>query len=95
MAQPSEFQAQAELYFPRVPVEGIDEAEAGVGDIHSSGGRGQRRGLASGQVGPVEDVKDLHAALEELTRAARAVKDLADTLERHPEALLRGKGETP
>jgi paraquat-inducible protein B len=38
---------------------------------------------------------DLHAALEELTRAARAVKDLADTLERHPEALLRGKGKDP
>jgi paraquat-inducible protein B len=38
---------------------------------------------------------DLHEALEEFTRAARAMKDLADTLERHPEALLFGKGNKP
>lgn len=33
----------------------------------------------------------LNAALNEITRAARALRTLADTLERHPEALLRGK----
>ncbi|MEJ2199921.1 MAG: MlaD family protein [Desulfuromonadaceae bacterium] len=30
-------------------------------------------------------------ALEEFSKAARSVRDLTDTLERHPEALLRGK----
>jgi len=33
----------------------------------------------------------LNAALEELSAAARSVRDLADYLERHPEALIRGK----
>jgi paraquat-inducible protein B len=38
---------------------------------------------------------DLHEALEAFTRAARSLKDLADTLERQPEALIRGKGSKP
>jgi paraquat-inducible protein B len=38
---------------------------------------------------------DLHNALDEFTRAARALRDLADTLERHPEAMVFGKGKTP
>ena len=38
---------------------------------------------------------DLLQALEQFSQAARAVKDLADTLERHPESLLRGKGDQP
>lgn len=37
--------------------------------------------------------QDARAALQELTRAAQALRQLADTLERHPEALLRGKPE--
>lgn len=32
-----------------------------------------------------------HRALAELTQAARSLRALADTLERHPESLLRGK----
>ncbi len=35
---------------------------------------------------------DLRRALEELTAAARAVKSMADLIERHPESLIRGKG---
>ena len=35
--------------------------------------------------------QDLHDALQELTRAARSLRVLAETLERTPEALLRGK----
>ncbi|RDU96139.1 MlaD family protein [Trinickia dinghuensis] len=35
---------------------------------------------------------DLPAALRELTDMARSVRALADYLERHPEALVRGKG---
>jgi paraquat-inducible protein B len=34
---------------------------------------------------------DLREALTEVTRAAESVRGLTDYLERHPEALLRGK----
>ena len=37
--------------------------------------------------------KDARDALRELTRAAEAIRALADSLERHPESLLRGKSE--
>lgn len=40
--------------------------------------------------------QELRDALQELTRAARSVRVLSDYLERHPEALLKGKtGEKP
>ena len=35
--------------------------------------------------------QDLQATLNELTKAARSIKDLADYLERHPESLIQGK----
>jgi len=35
---------------------------------------------------------DVRETLQELAKAARAVRELADALERHPEALLQGKG---
>lgn len=34
-------------------------------------------------------------ALADVSKAARALRDLAELLERHPDALLRGKAETP
>ncbi|MDT8389911.1 MAG: MlaD family protein [Lentisphaeria bacterium] len=37
--------------------------------------------------------KQLNDLLEEVADAARAVREVADYLERHPESLLRGKGE--
>jgi paraquat-inducible protein B len=37
--------------------------------------------------------QDLRDTLQELTRAARAVRNFVDYLERHPEVLLRGKPE--
>lgn len=37
--------------------------------------------------------QDLRASLQELSRAAQALRHLADSLDRHPEALLRGKPE--
>jgi len=37
--------------------------------------------------------QDLRDALQEVTRAARSVRVLTDYLERHPEALIRGKNE--
>jgi len=38
---------------------------------------------------------DLRNALEEFAKAARALRNLADTLERHPESMIFGKGKTP
>ena len=35
---------------------------------------------------------ELRSTLEELRDAARAVSELADLLDRHPEALIQGKG---
>jgi paraquat-inducible protein B len=36
--------------------------------------------------------QDLHRALEEFAKASKALRELADTLERQPEALVFGKG---
>jgi paraquat-inducible protein B len=36
---------------------------------------------------------DLRSALEEFNKAARALRDLVETLERHPESLIFGKGK--
>jgi paraquat-inducible protein B len=38
---------------------------------------------------------DLRGTLREVTRAAEALRSLADYLERHPESILRGKREEP
>jgi paraquat-inducible protein B len=38
---------------------------------------------------------DLRRALDQFTQAAQALRNLADTLERHPESMLFGKGKTP
>ena len=47
---------------------------------------------ADGLVGANSQARyDLDALLKELTGAARSIRVLADYLERHPEALLRGK----
>lgn len=49
-----------------------------------------------GALGPDSPTRtDLHEALGQFTQAARALRDLADTLERHPEAMVFGKGKTP
>jgi len=37
-------------------------------------------------------VTDLNRSLEEIANAARAIRELANYLERHPEALIQGKG---
>lgn len=59
----------------------VAEARAAIADT--------RRLLASDA--PLQ--QDLRESLQELTRAAQALRHLADTLDRHPEALLRGKPE--
>ena len=38
---------------------------------------------------------ELRGALDEFAKAARALRNLADSLERHPESMIFGKGKTP
>jgi paraquat-inducible protein B len=38
---------------------------------------------------------DLRNALDEFAKAARSLRNLADTLERHPESMIFGKGKNP
>jgi paraquat-inducible protein B len=45
---------------------------------------------------PTSQNSDVPAALHELTEAARSIRSLADYLDRHPEALIKGrKGDRP
>ena len=44
-----------------------------------------------GKDAPVQ--QDLRDALQEMVHAARSLRVLTDYLERHPEALIRGKSE--
>ncbi|MFZ5761339.1 MAG: MlaD family protein [Thermodesulfobacteriota bacterium] len=78
-------------------------AEAGSPMVASLGKAGDElartaqalQGLA-GEDSPT--VQHLNTALQEISRAARALRLLAETLEQHPEAVLRGKrpeGEEP
>jgi paraquat-inducible protein B len=53
---------------------------------------GELNGALSGD-GPLRH--DLRATLQELAGAGRALRELADLLDRHPEALIRGKGSEP
>jgi paraquat-inducible protein B len=51
---------------------------------------------ANGAIGPDSALRvDLANTLQEVSRAARAVRTLGDYLERHPESLLRGKSGEP
>jgi paraquat-inducible protein B len=50
--------------------------------------RGVHRMIEEGSPISVE----LRRSLNEISGAARSLRDLTDYLERHPEALLRGKG---
>lgn len=44
------------------------------------------------QTGGLSDtIKNLNTTLEEITKASLAIKNLTDYLERHPEAIIRGK----
>ncbi len=40
-------------------------------------------------------IREVVSAVEELTRAARSIRVFAEYLERHPEALIQGKGSPP
>ncbi len=81
----------------------IDEAERLLKRLDGLAGSDVRETLAEARVAIVDARKllasdaplqqDMRASLQELGRAAQALRNLADTLDRHPEALLRGKPE--
>ena len=49
------------------------------------------QGTLLGRNAPVQ--RDLREALQEVSAAARSLRVLMDSLDRHPESLLRGKTE--
>ena len=84
----------------------VDHIDTGVTPELKSGLIEFRRALASADrvlkntdatlLGPDAPVQvELSNALQEVARAARAVRVLADYLERNPAALIRGKGNMP
>jgi len=51
---------------------------------------------ANGAIAPDAALRvDLANTLQEVSRAARSIRVLGDYLERHPDALLRGKSGEP
>ena len=84
----------------------VDHIDGGITPELKSGLVEFRRALASADrvlkntdatlLGPSAPIQlELSNALQEVTRAARGVRVLADYLERNPAALIRGKGRTP
>ena len=61
-----------------------EQANAAVASAHT---------VLSGQGGNGLEQAGLPQALNELTRAARSLRELADLLDRHPQALLLGKAQ--
>jgi paraquat-inducible protein B len=79
-----------------VPIKGIgDDLHKAMGELDQTlaSGRGTLDN-ANKLIEPNSTLAtDLSVALQEVTRAARSVRVLADYLERHPESLIRGKTE--
>jgi paraquat-inducible protein B len=48
--------------------------------------------IESGTTGESSVIYQLSETLEEISAAAESIRHLADYLERHPEALIRGRG---
>src|SRR5215469_3336378 len=67
-------------------IETMRKASASLDQMHSTLGTYQRLAEPSGNLG-----HDLTKTLEEVDAAARSVRSLADYLELHPEAVLKGK----
>jgi paraquat-inducible protein B len=61
------------------------EARTTVGDLQGLVNRNDLAASTPGTAG-------LGGTLYELSRAARSLRELADYLDQHPEALIRGKG---
>ena len=80
----------------QVPIKGIgDDLHKAIGDLDQTLVSGRSTlDNANKLVEPDSTLTtDLSNTLQEVTRAARSLRVLADYLERHPEALIRGKTE--
>ena len=80
----------------QVPIKGIgDDLHKAIGDLDQTLVSGRSTlDNANKLVEPDSALTaDLSNTLQEVTRAARSLRVLADYLERHPEALIRGKTE--
>lgn len=75
----------------RLDAELVGETRSTMQAARSAIDRAERSMLATDA--PLQ--QDVRDALRELTRAAEALRALADYLERHPESLIRGKQEAP
>jgi paraquat-inducible protein B len=73
----------------RVDTQLLPEGTKTLQDLHHAIANADRALLSKDSATPQE----LHDTLQELAAAARSVRVLADYLERHPSALIRGKTE--
>ncbi len=80
---------QTDALIARVDAEWVPEGTKTMETLHQAIADADRSLL--GKEAPA--AQDLHDTLQELTRAARAVRVFVDYLDRHPEALIRGKKE--
>ena len=80
---------QTDALISRVDAQWVPEGTKTMESLHQAIADADRSLL--GKEAPA--AQDLHDTLQELTRAARAVRVFVDYLERHPEALIRGKKE--
>ena len=80
---------QTDALIARVDAEWVPEGTKTMETLHQAIADADRSLL--GKDAPA--AQDLHDTLQELTRAARAVRVFVDYLDRHPEALIRGKKE--
>ena len=69
----------------------LDDAKTAFGAAERMLTSTENNLVGAGAPGQVE----LRNAMQELGRAARSLRLLADFLERHPEALIRGKTPEP
>ena len=86
----------ADRTLTRVNAETLPEAKKTLEDLRRAATAAERvlsstNNTLLGPDAPAQ--QELRDALQEFTRAARAIRELADYLERNPEALLRGKNK--
>jgi paraquat-inducible protein B len=76
--------------------EAAPQAKQVVAELRDAAAQADKAAAAASKIvagNPARQNSDLPSALRELTGAARSIRVLADYLERHPEALLKGKQE--